>query len=332
MKLLSNPKILFIFLTCVFFNCSAQVISTNRNAVGLEHNLLFNAANRYTVTQTGDAKIDLSSIFDGKFAPAYSNVGVSAANPTIITIEGLPGWHVQAGAWVGWSTRYWPVNHFKIEAYDVYYGNGWITVSDYSSTSYDGSDFYALMPQGAYSKLRITIYSGTGDGGKFGISELFFLHPEATTPYAGLFPVFTSISELNNNILIGKTSQTTSETKFRLDVNGPIRANEVVVNTNGADFVFDSTYSLRSLPELETFIKQNKHLPEMAPAKEMQENGVSAGEMQAKLLQKIEELTLYVIEMKKENEKLKNDKESQESELKQALINLEKRINSLENK
>jgi hypothetical protein len=54
------------------------------------------------------------------------------------------------------------------------------------------------------------------------------------------------------------------------------------------------TYKLRSLAELEAFIKSNKHLPDIAPAKEMQENGVSAGEMQAKLLQKVEELTLYV--------------------------------------
>ncbi|HEX3010130.1 MAG TPA: hypothetical protein VHO90_21190 [Bacteroidales bacterium] len=103
---------------------------------------------------------------------------------------------------------------------------------------------------------------------------------------------------LNNNVLIGKTTQT--NTTYKLDVAGKIRADEIVVNTSGADFVFDSTYNLRSLPELETFIKQNKHLPEIAPAKEMQENGVSAGEMQTKLLQKIEELTLYVIEKDKE--------------------------------
>ncbi len=107
------------------------------------------------------------------------------------------------------------------------------------------------------------------------------------------------------NVLIGKTSQTTTGTRYKLDVEGPIRAHEIVVNTTGADFVFEPTYKLRSLSELETFIRTNKHLPDIAPAKEMQENGVSAGEMQAKLLQKVEELTLYVIELKKENEQLK---------------------------
>jgi hypothetical protein len=105
---------------------------------------------------------------------------------------------------------------------------------------------------------------------------------------------------IGGNILIGKTSQT--NLAYKLDVAGIIRANEIIVNTTGADFVFEPTYKLRSLAELEAFIKASKHLPDIAPAKEMQENGVSAGEMQAKLLQKIEELTLYIIEQNKKIE------------------------------
>jgi ABC-type cobalt transport system substrate-binding protein len=108
----------------------------------------------------------------------------------------------------------------------------------------------------------------------------------------------------NGNFGIG----TISPGNYKLNVAGKIRADEIVVNTTGADFVFDSTYNLRTLPELETFIKQNKHLPEIALAKEMQENGVSAGEMQAKLLQKIEELTLYTIELEKRVKKLESEK------------------------
>jgi hypothetical protein len=127
----------------------------------------------------------------------------------------------------------------------------------------------------------------------------------------------------DGNVLIGKTTQT--NTAYKLDVAGKIRADEIVVNTTGADFVFDSTYNLRTLPELETFIKQNKHLPEIAPAKEMQENGVSASEMQAKLLQKVEELTLYVIELKKENEKLQEGKSIQM----QMLLDMKKDIENL---
>ncbi|WP_320052056.1 hypothetical protein [uncultured Acetobacteroides sp.] len=101
------------------------------------------------------------------------------------------------------------------------------------------------------------------------------------------------------NILIGKTSQ--ANPAYKLDVAGKVRADEITVNTSGADFVFEKGYNLRPLNEVEVFVKENKHLPDVAPATEMQTNGVSIGEMNAKLLQKVEELTLYVIELNKAN-------------------------------
>ncbi len=111
----------------------------------------------------------------------------------------------------------------------------------------------------------------------------------------------------NGNVLIAKTSQTNSN--YKLDVNGVngfVRANEVVVNTTGADFVFEENYPLMSLKDLEQHIKTKKHLPGIPTEKEMKENdGVSLGEMQSKLLQKIEELTLYIIELNDENHSLK---------------------------
>lgn len=103
------------------------------------------------------------------------------------------------------------------------------------------------------------------------------------------------------NVLIGKNSQTNNI--YKLDVNGNIRANEIVVNTTGADFVFENDYKLMPLNELEKFVKDKKHLPEIAPAKEMQENGANLGNLNTKLLQKIEELTLYTIEQNKKIEK-----------------------------
>ncbi len=107
----------------------------------------------------------------------------------------------------------------------------------------------------------------------------------------------------NGNVLIAKTSQTNSNYKF--DVNGSVRANEVVVNTSGADFVFKENYPLMSLKEVEQHIKTKKRLPGIPSAKEMQKNGIGVGEMQTNLLQKIEELTLYVIELNDENHSLK---------------------------
>ncbi|MFZ4402431.1 MAG: hypothetical protein ACOYO1_20560, partial [Bacteroidales bacterium] len=97
-----------------------------------------------------------------------------------------------------------------------------------------------------------------------------------------------------------RKDQTTQ--KSLLIVDGTIHAQEVIVdlNTSLADFVFHPNYNLMPLNEVEQFVKTNSHLPEIPSATEVSKNGMSIGEMQNKLLQKIEELTLYVIEQQKQ--------------------------------
>lgn len=84
---------------------------------------------------------------------------------------------------------------------------------------------------------------------------------------------------------------------------------EVVVtlhNWDYTDFVFEKDYALRSLEDVEKFIVDNGHLPDIPNEKEVKNNGgIEIGEMQVKLLQKVEELTLYMIQLKKENDMLK---------------------------
>lgn len=88
--------------------------------------------------------------------------------------------------------------------------------------------------------------------------------------------------------------------KAKLAVNGDVLARKFkVTQSDWADFVFEPSYSLPPLSEVEAYVKENKHLPEIPSAKQVQEDGLDLGSNQAKLLQKIEELTLYLIEQDK---------------------------------
>jgi hypothetical protein len=102
----------------------------------------------------------------------------------------------------------------------------------------------------------------------------------------------------NGNVLIGQATQQNSA--YKLDVQGNIRANSVVINTTGADFVFVPRYKLMPLHDLGRYVNQNHHLPGIEPAKDMQAKGMDLGENQTKLLQKVEELTLYLMDKDKQ--------------------------------
>ena len=95
----------------------------------------------------------------------------------------------------------------------------------------------------------------------------------------------------------------TDQPDAKLTVKGDIHTQEVLVDLQGAvapDFVFEEDYDLKSLEETEEYIRANKHLPEIPSASEMESNGFELKEMNLKLLQKVEELTLYLIQQNKE--------------------------------
>lgn len=154
----------------------------------------------------------------------------------------------------------------------------------------------ALLGAGA------TLFTNSGAGIRTGVGVPF----SVSTNDSG---VPSMVVNTNGNVGIGITNP---GSYYKLNIWGKVRAHEIVVNTSGADFVFEDDYELMSLDALEKSIEEKGHLPGIPSAEEIVKNGMSIGEMQTKLLQKVEELTLYVIDqnkkiatLQKENELLK---------------------------
>lgn len=116
----------------------------------------------------------------------------------------------------------------------------------------------------------------------------------------------------DGKVLVGNVTVPTTPTQlYKLYVEGGILTEKVKVaiktSTNWSDHVFEDKYKLKPLSEVEKYIKENKHLPNIPSSEELVKDGMDLGEMHAKQMEKIEELTLYMIEMKKEIEELKKE-------------------------
>jgi hypothetical protein len=292
-------KKLFIFVILLLpVALHAQVASlvapNNNNYAGLEKNLLFYANTRFVVSQTGNSQFSPSMLFDGRYDPNYIPAP-AVGTPTVVLIEGLPDVHTQKVACIGWTTRYWPPTHFKIEGYNPH-ASGWETIADVTGNA---AAEYITTLYGYFTKLRFIFYDGTGTDGALGISELFYLHNEFVQAYDGLMVKYDEA----NNVSMGHNARLSN-----LLVNGNITTKKVKVTQQGwSDFVFDSSYQLPAIPHVEEFIQQNKHLPGIPSAKEVEKDGVDLGDISAKLLQKIEELTLYLIDQNKKLEALSKE-------------------------
>jgi len=153
------------------------------------------------------------------------------------------------------------------------------------------------------SKLTVAglVESSTG-GFKFPDGTI-----QTTAGGGGSSPWATSGTNIYNTNTGGVGIGTTNPGTAKLAVEGKIEAREVIVTATNPfpDFVFDENYHLMPLQELESSIKSQKHLPEIPSAGDVKEHGLNLGDMQVKLLKKVEELTLYVIDLKKQNDLLK---------------------------
>jgi hypothetical protein len=184
--------------------------------------------------------------------------------------------------------------------------DGPLTLTDRLDIEADGK--VRINSAGVNSTFTVSKLANTDDVASFKGTD-FFSHfafgvNEDTYIRGGKASSNVIIADLTNNVGVG-----TPNPAYKLDVCGTMRAKEVRVATGWCDYVFADDYILKPLSEVETFIKENKHLPDVTKGSIIESEGLEVGKTSAQMIKKIEELTLYVIDLQKQvNELKKNQK------------------------
>ena len=194
---------------------------------------------------------------------------------------------------------------------------------DFTSVASPDPNYYSFSVNG-YSRFTENGNSGNAiclghDGGNaiiehYGDGEILIgYYSHATVAISHNLKVGNN-AYFEGKVMIGNTASFSDNTGlYALNVKGKIRGDGMKVYNSWSDYVFDDNYDLPTLPEWQKFIKKNHHLPGIPSATEVEKEGIDLGPMQAKLLEKIEELTLYVIGQQKEINELRNTVKSQGS-------------------
>jgi hypothetical protein len=182
------------------------------------------------------------------------------------------------------------------------YGTGSIILSN--TTSSGGLTFPMIV---GLNEVKVGLV------GWFGCTPLF--HVVGNSQFDGNVGIGTTTPVAKLEVLALDTAgaivvrNNADSVEFRVSGNGYVVARDIQVKTGIIipDYVFEKDYKLKSLSEVEKFINANKHLPGVPSAADVKKDGLNVAEMDASLLKKVEELTLYVIDLKKQNETMQKE-------------------------
>jgi hypothetical protein len=254
--------------------------------------LLFatNSAGNNSSITAADAKMTITST---------GNIGIGTTTPTLgkLQIEGAVSTdllHVSTGpSSNGLSMSV--VSGYPTFGFNTMLNSGYKFIGD----GYAG--MFQYSPVAGDLNYFSSNASGTSGGGISFLGSFFTLDAAGRVGLSTGTP--TAKLHVNGNMVIGAGSINPA-TGYSLSVDGKIIAEEIKVqlSTGWPDYVFSSNYKLMPIEELENSINKNKHLPNIPSAADITaEKGFELGEMNRKLLEKVEELTLYIIQLKKEN-------------------------------
>jgi len=193
--------------------------------------------------------------------------------------------------------------------------NNWTGFQNFSNTSIATQIWtqYNFTLTASSTNPQIRVYGSTnGPAGRSVFIDGITITAEtggSGTPYTTLNANLPTVNWQALDLYLAGNSGIGSapSNSFALSVNGSIRTKEFIVQPNWSDFVFHEDYKLMDLKDVEQYIQLHGHLLDIPSAEEVAQNGIGLGELNQKLLQKIEELTLYVIDAGKRLEALKAD-------------------------
>lgn len=182
------------------------------------------------------------------------------------------------------------------------YAGGWgVTSNGYEIWEYPDQSYESGNLEDNCCKRRLAIQTSRDYSVNY---STFIIGPRGGVTIG--YPYSYKATDINDLSVNGNVGIGTLDTQgYKLAVNGIIRAKEIKVESNWADFVFKKDYKLPTLGEVKKHITEKGTLPGIPSESDVKANGVSLGEVNALLLQKIEELTLYVIKQQEEINELK---------------------------